>query len=279
MRTDDFLLCTDLDRTLLPNGEAQESPRAREYFAQLVSHPNILLAYVSGRDQRLVHQAIEEYDLPYPDYLIADVGSTIYQCKNTQFHSIEKWQETISQDWKGYRAQELEAHIGKLYALQLQAKEKQGPFKLSYQVQPATKMQGDINSIHSRLRVLNIRYNCIASVDETINEGLVDILPASANKKMAIDFLVQQLDIHPGQLMFSGDSGNDIDVLSSEYQAVLVANATDEVRQQAIERAKQYNTPLYLAQARAQPCLNGNYAGGIIDGFLHYFPQFITQFH
>ena len=30
-----LLLCTDLDRTLLPNGEQPESPQARTLFARL----------------------------------------------------------------------------------------------------------------------------------------------------------------------------------------------------------------------------------------------------
>ncbi len=278
MNTDRYLLCTDLDRTLLPNGEAEESPRAREYFAQLVSHPKIQLAYVSGRDQQLVHAAIAEYKLPYPDYLIADVGSSIYRCDDHQFYALEAWHKIIAQDWQAHDAAAIEHHIGTLPKLQLQAKEKQGSYKLSYQMKPADGLQKDVELIHTRLKTLGIRYNCIASVDETENEGLVDVLPASANKKTAIDFLVQQLNLPPKQLVFSGDSGNDIDVLCSEYQAVLVANATDEVRQHASALAKQKNTPLYLAQARAQPCINGNYAGGIIDGFLHYFPQFLTQF-
>ncbi len=34
-----LLLCTDLDRTLLPNGEAPESSRAREVFGGCARNP------------------------------------------------------------------------------------------------------------------------------------------------------------------------------------------------------------------------------------------------
>jgi len=74
-----FLLCTDLDRTLIPNGAEPESPSARERFRQLAGHEEITLAYVSGRHKALIEQAIAEFDLPLPDFAIADVGTTIYQ--------------------------------------------------------------------------------------------------------------------------------------------------------------------------------------------------------
>ena len=45
-----LLLCTDLDRTLIPNGPQPESAQAREHFARFAAHPQVTLAYVSGRD-------------------------------------------------------------------------------------------------------------------------------------------------------------------------------------------------------------------------------------
>ena len=52
-----LLLCTDLDRTLIPNGAQPESPGARQRFAALVAHDDILLAYPplgSSKLQRLM---------------------------------------------------------------------------------------------------------------------------------------------------------------------------------------------------------------------------------
>jgi len=74
-----LLLCTDLDRTLIPNGEQAESPRAKELFERLVGREEVTLAYVTGRHRGLIEQAIQEYDLPLPDFAIGDVGTTIYQ--------------------------------------------------------------------------------------------------------------------------------------------------------------------------------------------------------
>ncbi|GAB1234429.1 hypothetical protein UT5_08230 [Ferrigenium sp. UT5] len=72
------LLCSDLDRTLIPNGVQPESPGARNIFRRLVARDDVQLAYVSGRHRELIAQAIAEYDLPEPDFVIADVGTTLY---------------------------------------------------------------------------------------------------------------------------------------------------------------------------------------------------------
>ena len=53
-----LLICTDLDRTLLPNGVQPESPGARRRFAALASRPEVTLVYVTGRHRALVEQAI-----------------------------------------------------------------------------------------------------------------------------------------------------------------------------------------------------------------------------
>lgn len=61
-----LLLCTDLDRTLLPKCPEPEfeSEQARRKFHSLVDHAQVTLVYVTGRHQQLVEQAIEEYPLP-----------------------------------------------------------------------------------------------------------------------------------------------------------------------------------------------------------------------
>ena len=74
-----LLICTDLDRTLIPNGPQPEAPLAMGYFSALVSRPEVSLAYVSGRHRALVEQAMADYHLPVPDFIIGDVGTTIYR--------------------------------------------------------------------------------------------------------------------------------------------------------------------------------------------------------
>jgi hypothetical protein len=74
--TKPILNCTDLDRTLLPSGKQPESPGARAAFRQLVSRPEITLAYVSSRYRELVEEAMRDYRLPLPDSEVVEQAKT-----------------------------------------------------------------------------------------------------------------------------------------------------------------------------------------------------------
>lgn len=105
-----LLLCTDLDRTLLPNGSQPESPGAREHFTRLAARPKVCLAYVSGRHRGLVSDAIRAYRLPWPDWVIGDVGTTIYQIEAGEWQHWPAWEKDIAGDWRGLTADDLQDH-------------------------------------------------------------------------------------------------------------------------------------------------------------------------
>ncbi len=65
-----LLICTDLDRTLIPNGVQPESHDARRRFSALISQPDIKLAYVSGRHRDLVYQLSPSITCLFPTILL-----------------------------------------------------------------------------------------------------------------------------------------------------------------------------------------------------------------
>jgi len=268
-----LLLCTDLDRTLLPNGAQPESELARKRFSQLVEHSQVTLVYVTGRHQQLVEQAIEEYDLPRADFVIADVGSTIYEILDTGWHYQESWEKIIAGDWQGNSAIELTRLFANINEIQLQEESKQNTHKLSYYVSLSADHQIIVNMMARILEQQSIAANLVWSVDPQTNTGLLDILPASAGKREAIEFLIQQLNFDYSETVFAGDSGNDICVLSSPIQSVLVANADEEVRGAVIKQAQinHQENKLYLARGNFMG-MNGNYSAGILEGVVHYMP-------
>jgi hypothetical protein len=70
--TPTICLCSDLDRTILPNGFQAESPGVRNVLRKVTKHPGMTLVYVTGRNHSLVIDAIDEFDIPVPDYVIGD---------------------------------------------------------------------------------------------------------------------------------------------------------------------------------------------------------------
>lgn len=273
-----LLLCTDLDRTLLPNGPQAESTGARDKFKQLVAQPGVNLVYVTGRDRSLVEDAIDEYQLPRPDYVIADVGSTIYEIQQHEWRHWDKWQQEISPDWAGKSHDEMHSLFSNSLLLKLQEDTKQNTYKLSYYVSLEADHEALISEMHSILVSNKIRASLIWSIDELAGTGLLDVLPASANKRHAIEFLMKQLDFDLSNTIFAGDSGNDIAVLTSPIRSVLVANASSDVRDEAKQLALNLGEmdALYFAHGGFLG-MNGNYSAGILEGVAHYMPE-TTEF-
>jgi sucrose-6F-phosphate phosphohydrolase len=268
-----YLLCTDLDRTLIPNGTQPESALAMERFKRLVSRDEITLAYVTGRHRTLIEQAIEEYDLPQPDFAIADVGTTIYRVGSSGWSIWDEWDGLIAPDWQGLTHDDLYRWLSVFSALQLQEEEKQSQHKLSFYVPLESDAKKLLSEMDARLKYGDIKANLIWSIDERANLGLLDVLPSSASKLHALRFLMQQQGFGQDNTVFAGDSGNDLDILMSGISAVLVANADAEFKKQVVDADKDalYDS-LYVAEG-GYLGMNGNYSAGILEGVAHHWPE------
>ena len=272
--TDDVLLCSDLDRTILPNGPQQESPEARPRLRRLAAHPRVVIAYVSGRHQNLQKAAIQEYAIPVPSYAIGDVGTTIYEISGNEWHPWAAWGEEIAPDWQGFQGNDLKELLRGIGQLTLQEPDKQNTYKLSYYTPEDIDRRPLLDHIGKRLRRHNVRASIIWSVDELKGIGLLDVLPEHATKLHAIEFLMERKGFAFNRTVFAGDSGNDLPALTSGLQAVLVKNASDEVRREALARveATDQRTQLYLAEGGFLG-MNGNYVAGVLEGLAHFLPE------
>jgi HAD superfamily hydrolase (TIGR01484 family) len=270
-----LLICTDLDGTLIAKGTAGKPGEARARFDALVARPEIILAYVSGRHLALVQQAIDEYRLPVPDYIIADVGTSIYHpdergCWKNQ----DAWQREIAHDWGGKSAADLHACLRVLPGLDLQEASNQGRYKLSYRF----PVEADAGALAQRAGLLlgraGVRARVIASLDEAHETGLLDIVPERASKLHAIEALMRELGIASNKVLFSGDSGNDLEVLASPIPSVLVANASAEIKQRARElaHAAGHADTLHIATGGFLG-MNGCHCAGILEGIARFYPH------
>ncbi len=270
-----LLLCTDMDRTVVPNGTQAEHPDARKRFKAFCQHPDITLVYVTGRHKALVQQAIKNYSLPEPDYAITDVGSKIYRIKQGHWTEFTAWQQEIAPSWQGKSHAELKSWLSKIPGLSLQESHKQNSHKLSYYLPLYADKETVKAAIVARLQKEGVEASVIWSVDEPKKVGLLDVLPINATKLHAIEFLQQELGYRHEETIFAGDSGNDMPVLKSAVQSILVANASAEVKKAALHSVEQTGLQSSLYLARAQYCgMNANYAAGVLEGVAHFAPQF-----
>jgi HAD superfamily hydrolase (TIGR01484 family) len=272
-----LLLCSDLDRTLLPNGPQPESPGARERFARFVSRPEVMLVYVTGRHRQLVERAIANYRLPRPDFVIGDVGTTIFEVTASGWHLQQAWEDEIAPDWAGLEHADISALLGGIKLLQLQETAKQNIHKLSYYVPLYADQGALLDEVRRTLAKHNVHASLVWSIDEPAGTGLLDVLPLRANKLHAVEFLMQQCGFTNTETVFAGDSGNDLPVLASEIPAVVVANASEEVRIAAQREAAAlgHSSQLYLATGGLLG-MNGNYSAGVLEGVVHFIPRAVA---
>lgn len=276
-----ILIASDLDRTILPNGDQPESPQAREKLKKLVSNPEVTLAYVSGRTKSLLQAALEEFDIPTPDYAIGDVGTTIYEVgEKTTWNPIKQWQDIIAPDWKGYSWEQMKDLFDNVEGMRLQDDDPafQSTFKVSFYTDPKIERDSLLKELENITEPLGIKAAFIWSVDEQRNVGLLDVLPLTATKLHAVEFLQEQyLKFPKDRTVFAGDSGNDMPALTSSYNAIVVNNAPDEVKKEAlaITTEKGIADKLYIAKGNFMD-MNGNYSAGVLEGIAHFFPEVET---
>jgi len=268
-----ILICSDLDRTILPNGSQPHSPRAFPILHKLAGMAEITLVYVSGRSQSLLKDALEEYDIPLPDYAIGDVGTTIYNPADN-WRPWKDWAAEIAEDWQGRSRDDLEKMFADITMLEAQEAAKQNTFKLSYYTDTAIDKDDLKAEMEKRLDAARIRASIIWSIDEEKNVGLLDVLPKRATKVHAIRFLMKKMEFPVERTVFAGDSGNDLPALTSGLNAILVKNAMEEVRQEAVSTIKEKGLErcLYLAKGDFFG-MNGNYCAGVLEGVAHFFPE------
>lgn len=271
-----LLLCTDMDRTLLPNGVQPESPHARHLFARLVSRPDVRLAYVTGRHLALVKRAIGNYALPQPNYVVSDVGTRIWERMDGAWQADSGWEQSVGEDWRGLGPAELHRLFGDLSDLRLQGSDRQNAHKLSYFVPLQADRETLLSRMRERLAAEGVRAELVFSIDEPAGIGLLDVLPASATKLHAVEYLRGKLNLDYPQCLFAGDSGNDLPVLASGVPSVLVANASAGVRAaaQALAAQNGHADHLYLARGGVMG-MNGNYSAGILEGVGHFHPTYL----
>lgn len=259
-----MIIATDLDRTLLPNGAETEDVGAREDFFTVVKEKHAVLVYVTGRSKALFAQAQQEFGIETPTYLIGDVGTTIYKAEEGELVPLASWKEHLAEQNPQWDFDVLVEKCSGVPGIVLQEPEKLNEYKVSYYAKDSTQEQAIVSRMKEIVASLAIDAEVVFSVDEST--GLIDVLPKSATKATALLFLVSELGMKQTDVVYAGDSGNDLLVFESFAHCVLVGNARREIktRMHAIntERTRNGLPEVYLATR--------NYAAGIVEGLTHF---------
>ena len=262
------ILATDLDRTLLPNGSWPEDPGAIDLFNELTEKHGVQVVYVTGRNLALSEDAIRQYGIRHPHVLIGDVGTSIRRYKQGRWLDDDGWDRLVRQKSPRWNADEIRAAVAGIDGLVEQAREHCGPFKQSYYV------DHDNNAVilEAVERRVKDQYDeaIVYSFDSQSGKGLLDFLPDSATKQTALEYIAAELGADLEDVVFCGDSGNDVLPLTAGFCGVLVRNADEQLVSRVMQEAES-NPDLRIYQAKGGfRDLSGYYTSGVIEGAYHY---------
>jgi len=262
------ILATDLDRTLLPNGSWPADEQAIRMFNELTRSHDTLVVYVTGRNLDLTEQAIAQFGVRHPDVLVGDVGTTIRRYADERWQDDEGWAQLIHERSPRWDNQAVRDAVDGIDGVTEQAREHLNPFKQSYDVDHANR-ESILQQVHARVEG---RFDevIVYSYDSQDDKGLLDFLPNSATKQTGLEYVAEQAGVAKQQVVFCGDSGNDIFPLTAGFSGVLVRNA-DEQLVENVRRAQRENPTLRLYFATGDfNGLSGYYTSGVIEGAYHY---------
>ena len=227
------ILVTDLDGTLIPiDSDPEQCSDLLELKNCLGTHQTPLV-FATGRHYESVLCAIKEFQLPNPQFMIADVGTSIFTNEAGRFLPIEQYANYLCRIVGNMDTGKLSSCLEDIGGIQIQESDKQGPFKLSYYAD-ATNLENLVSEIEDRLREIDAPYRTIDSVDPFNGDGLIDLLPKDTSKSAAITWLSNFNGWPIENIVYAGDSRNDLAAMQAGYNTIIVGNACDLLRQDVI---------------------------------------------
>lgn len=264
------ILATDLDGTLIPlDGEMQNEIDLQKLKSALRQH-EIEIIFVTGRHIESVQHAINEKGLPVPEFIIADVGSSIYRRQACQSDHDNSAAPPIWQPLPEYR-QSLDAimsepqraaifeTVSQFQEVTPQEDEKQGRHKISFYVD-AEKLKSVNDLICSSLEASKLPFSIISSVDPFNGDGLIDVLPPQVTKSFALKWLIDFKSLTHQDVVFAGDSGNDYAAMVGGFNTIVVGNAPKPLKEKVAQHFNQQNSNTKLITP------SGRATSGVLQG-------------
>jgi sucrose-6F-phosphate phosphohydrolase len=257
------VLATDLDGTLIPLHDAKENIEDLISLKNKLSHKKISLVFATGRHFESVLEAMQQYPLPMPEWIVCDVGSAIYKRHENDYKAYKAYEAHLQESAGSIERQTIEKLISGIEGLTLQPEDHQQQFKISYQ-SAADTVNAHVDEINARLKEQALPYECMGSLDPFLNRGLLDVMPSGVSKAYALLWLSTHADFRPDEVIYAGDSGNDYAALVSGFRAIIVGNGSEGLVNKASRALSErgLSERLYIAQGRA--------SSGVLEGCQHF---------
>ncbi|SHG95557.1 HAD-IIB family hydrolase [Marivita hallyeonensis] len=205
----DLVLATDLDGTFLGGYDADR----KQFYAWIeANRDRVGLIFVTGRDPSFIRELTYKGHVPRPDYVVADVGTTIAEMDHTHILSpIDVLEAEIADAWKNSNDRVQRALHG-MAGLKLQST--MFRYRVSYDMDP-----------------YRLDPKAVATVEDLGLDVLIsddrffDVLPKGVSKGPSLLRLLTHLGIDNRKTLVAGDTLNDYSMLAMGVPAVAVGNS------------------------------------------------------
>lgn len=210
-----LVLATDLDGTFLGGTDDE---RRQLYRWIEANRTKVGLIFVTGRDPGYISQLSRKGDVPRPDFVVADVGTTIAEVDHRHFLSpIEALEEAIVEAW-GNAGGRVQAALHGVRGLKLQSSVFR--HRVSYDMDPELFEQRAFDLI------AELGLDALASDDQYF-----DVLPKGVSKGPSLRRLLAHLGVADQRVLVAGDTLNDLSMLEMGLPAVAVGNSEPALRE------------------------------------------------
>lgn len=234
-----LLLATDLDGTFL----AGDLESRKKLYRLIADHPDLDLAWVTGRGREGILPLLADPLLPRPKYLICDVGATVLHAEDMQ--PVQPIQARIEARWPGEHAvsQAMRRFPG------LARQEVPQERRCSYICDPMhlREIRNDIEQVAHSLGC-QVLYSA---------DRYLDILPGETGKGSTLSALIDVMQLEPDRVLVAGDTLNDLSMYDEGFMGVCVGASEPAL----ISATASRNNVLH---ADAAGC------GGILEAFEHF---------
>lgn len=231
-----MLLATDLDGTFL----AGDPEDRLSLYQTIAAHPEIRLAYVTGRSLESVLPLLADPTLPQPDFIISDVGASFTHGDTLQ--PIQPLQNMIDALWPG------ESQVASaIEGFELERQDVPQMRRCSYFCTPE---QAANPALLEAAQALGC--DLLYSADRYL-----DFLPQGVNKGSSLQALADWLKLDNDQVLAAGDTLNDLSMLNGTFNSVCVGDSEAGL----LQATELHSRTLHASRTGC---------GGILQAFAHF---------
>lgn len=202
-----FVLATDLDGTFL-GGSAHDRRTLYDWIED--NRDTVGLIFVTGRDPQFIEGMCAD-GLPWPEYVIGDVGTTIAQVVDGRVTPLSALETEIAKRW-GDAGGQVRAALAAVAGLRVQDTDFR--YRVSYDYDPDTfdsVAHGIVDALGLDVLVSDNRF--------------FDVLPKGISKGPSLRLLADHLGVSHARLLAAGDTLNDFSMLALGLPAVAVGGS------------------------------------------------------